>query len=137
MSRPRYHLSAALASSRRTAGTGSLAASRLRAAAPPTLPVIPVSAYMMVLQKVDVDRAGSGEPGIEAALELAVERDDPLIEERQDLSEERAGDMLHWVEPEVAVEQARPGDAAAGAPVPSPLPVDAEIHAPVMRLSRD
>jgi hypothetical protein len=32
---------------------------------------------MLVLQKVDVDRAGSGEPGIEAALERAVERDDP------------------------------------------------------------
>jgi hypothetical protein len=33
---------------------------------------------MMVLQKVDISRAGSGEAGIEVALELAVERDDPL-----------------------------------------------------------
>src|SRR3984893_15778145 len=80
---------------------------------------------------------GSGEPGIEAALELAVERDDPLIEERQDLSEERAGDMLHWVEPEVAVEQARPGNAAGGAPVRSRLHVDVERQAPFMRLSRE
>src|SRR5258707_15363406 len=102
MSQPRVLHSAALASSRRTARTGSLSASRLRATAPPTLPVIPVIANMMVLQEVDVDRAGSGEPGIEAALELTVERDDPRIEEWQDLSEERAGDMLHRVEPEVA-----------------------------------
>src|ERR1700716_1010441 len=136
MSQPRVLHSAALASSRRTARTGSLSAIRLRATAPPTLPVIPVIAYMMVLQKVDVDRAGSGEPGIEAALELAVERDDPLIEEWQDLSEERAGDMLHWVEPEVAVEQARPGDAAGGGPRRSRLHVDVEGQAPFMRLSR-
>src|SRR6202022_1567009 len=81
MSQPGVLHSAALASSRRTARTGSLSASRLHATAPPTLPVIPVIAYMMVLQKVDVDCAGSGEPGIEAALELAVERDDPFIEE--------------------------------------------------------
>src|ERR1700704_5903816 len=94
-SQPNVLHSAALASSRRTARTGTLSARRLRASAPPTLPVIPVIAYMMVLQKVDVDRAGSGEPGVEAALELAVERDDPLVEEWQDLSEERAGDMLH------------------------------------------
>jgi hypothetical protein len=53
----------------------------LRASAPPTLPVIPVIAYMMVLQKVDVDRAGSGEPDLEAALERAVERDDSLVME--------------------------------------------------------
>ena len=59
-------------SSRRTARTDSLSARRLRASAPPTLPVIPVIAYMMVLQKVDIDLAGSGEPGIEAALERAL-----------------------------------------------------------------
>src|SRR6267142_514918 len=137
MSQPRVLHSAALASSRRTARTGSFSVSRLRATAPPTLPVIPVIAYMMILQEVDVDRAGSGESGIEAALELAVERDDPRIEEWQDLSEERAGDMLHRVEPEVAVEQARPGDAAGGTPVRSRLHVDVERQAPFMRLPRE
>src|SRR6202011_3871185 len=136
-SQPRILHSAALASSRRMARTGSLSASRLRASAPPTLPVIPVIAYMMVLQKVDVDRAGSGEPGIKAALELAVERDDPLVVEGQDLGEERASDVLHRVEPEVAVEQACPGDAAGGAPVRSRLHVDVEVQAPFMRLSRE
>ena len=40
MSQPRVLHSAALASSRRTARTGSLSASRLRAIAPPTLPVM-------------------------------------------------------------------------------------------------
>src|SRR5258706_5689029 len=136
-SHPRVLHSAALASSRRTARTGCLSARRVRASALPTLPVIPVIAYMMVLQKVDVDRAGSGEPGIEAALELAVERDDPLVEEGQDLGEERASDVLHRVEPEVAVEQACPGDAAGGAPVRSRPHVDVEGQAPFMRLSRE
>src|SRR6266404_4266000 len=136
-SQPRVLHSAALTASRRTARTGSLSARRARASAPPTLPVIPVIAYMMVLQKVDVDRSGSGEPGIEAALELAVDRDDPLVEETQDLSEERTGDVLHRVEPEVAVEQACPGDAAGGPPVRSRLHVDVEGQAPFMRLSRE
>src|ERR1700731_3717428 len=131
-SQPRVLHSAALTSSRRTARTGSLSARRVRASAPPTLPVIPVIAYMMVLQKVDVDRAGSGEPGIEAALERAVERDDPLVVEGQDLGEERAGDVLHRVEPEVAVEQTCPGDAAGAR-----LHVDVERQAPFMRLSRE
>src|SRR5258708_39660159 len=72
-----------------------------------------------------------------AALELAVERDDPRIEEWQDLGEERAGDMLHRGEPEVAVEQAPPGDAAGGTPVRSRLHVDVERQAPFMRLSRE
>jgi hypothetical protein len=39
----------------------------------------------MVLQKLDVDRAGSDEPRMEAAPERAVERDDPLVVEGQDL----------------------------------------------------
>ncbi|MBB4524174.1 UNVERIFIED_ORG: hypothetical protein M2435_004169 [Rhizobium sophorae] len=34
---------------------------------------------MMVLQKVGISRAGSGEPGIEVALELAAERNDPFV----------------------------------------------------------
>jgi hypothetical protein len=66
---------------------------------------------MIVLQRIDIGRAVSGEPGVEAAFELAVDGDDQLVVKGHDLGEERAGDLLHRVKPEVAVEQARRAEA--------------------------
>src|SRR5262249_34950382 len=57
------------------------------------------------------------QPAIDAALELAIERDHARVEEGQDLREERARDPRDRIEPEVTVQQAAPGDAAGRAPV--------------------
>src|SRR5579859_6406052 len=129
--------SVAFAASRSTARTFSWSASRPRARAPPTLPVIPVMAYIISLQSGGEDRAGSSESGVEAALERAIEGDDPFVVERQDLGEEGAGDLADRIEPEIAVEQAGPGDAAGGAPVRSRLGIDVEGQAPFVRLARE
>ena len=64
ISQPRPCHSAAFAWSRSTARTFRLSASRLRATAPPTLPVIPVIAYIITLQWVGEDCVGSSKSGV-------------------------------------------------------------------------
>src|SRR5207302_1911642 len=60
-------------------------------------------------------KSGALEAAIESAFELAIERDHASVEEGQDLGEQRTCDLLHRVEPEIAIEQTRPGRAARAA----------------------
>src|SRR5215813_11677898 len=72
---------------------------------------------------------------LDHAFKLAVERNDTRVEEWQDLCEHCAGHFLHRIEPEVAVQQPCPGDAAGTASVWTGELVDVEGQSPLVRLT--
>src|SRR5260370_27852535 len=92
--------------------------------------------YLLVMLE-EADRSGVAQPPIKAALEGAVQRHDTIVVKGQDLGEERAGDLRHRIEPEVAIEETRPRDAACRTPVRSGLCVDVERQSPFVRLAAE
>jgi len=77
-------------------------------------------------------RSGQVEAAIKTSFELAVERGHARIEEWQDLREQRAGDFLHRIEPEIGVEYARPGNACRAAAIGAGKLVAVERQAPLV-----
>jgi hypothetical protein len=80
-------------------------------------------------------RSGANEAVVEASFEVAVEHDDAIVEERTNLREQRAGDLLHRIQPEVAVEESCPGAAAGAAAMRARTFIDVERIAPFLRVA--
>src|SRR5258708_3605448 len=78
-------------------------------------------------------RSGMLQAAIQPLLELPVQFDHPRVVERQNLREQCAGHPPDRIDPEIAVQQPRPADAARTAAVRSRLCVDIEREPPLVR----
>src|SRR5882672_7226327 len=81
--------------------------------------------------------SGRAQSLVDAVFELAVKLDHLRIDERKALSQDHAGHLLAWIEPEVCVGKTRPGKASGGAPGWPLLRIDEKTQAPLQVLIRE